>query len=46
MAQYGLNRELVCVTPAWPGRSGTAALFVVVSDPVNPLCRWPLLRGD
>ena len=42
MAQYGLNRELVGSYARMARERGYRGLFCVVSDPVDPLCRWAL----
>ena len=42
MAQYGLNRELVGSYARMARERDYRGLFCVVSDPVDPLCRWAL----
>ena len=46
MAQYGLNRELVGHYARMAREKQYRGLFVVVSDPVDPLCRWALRESN
>ena len=46
MAQYGLNRELVGQYARMAREKQYRGLFVVVSDPVDPLCRWALRESN
>ena len=46
MAQYGLNRELVGHYARMAREKQYRGLFVVVSDPVDPLCRTVLLESN
>ncbi len=46
MAQYGLNRELVGHYARMAREKRYRGLFVVVSDPVDPLCRWALRESN
>lgn len=46
MAQYGLNRELVGHYACMAREKQYRGLFVVVSDPVDPLCRWALRESN
>ena len=46
MAQYGLNRELVGHYARMAREKQYRGLFVVVSDPVDPLCRWSLRESN
>ena len=46
MAQYGLNRELVGHYARMVREKQYRGLFVVVSDPVDPLCRWALRESN
>ena len=42
MAQYRLNRELAALYAQKARQARYRGLFCVVSDPVDPLCRWAL----
>ena len=46
MAQYALNRELVGHYARMAREKQYRGLFVVVSDPVDPLCRWALRESN
>ena len=46
IAQYGLNRELVGHYARMAREKQYRGLFVVVSDPVDPLCRWALRESN
>ena len=46
MAQYALNRELVGHYARLAREKQYRGLFVVVSDPVDPLCRWALRESN
>ena len=46
MAQYGLNRELAGHYARMAREKQYRGLFVVVSDPVDPLCRWALRESN
>ena len=46
MAQYGLNRELVGHYARMAREKQYRGLCVVVSDPVDPLCRWALRESN
>ena len=46
MTQYGLNRELVGHYARMAREKQYRGLFVVVSDPVDPLCRWALRESN
>ena len=46
MAQYDLNRELVGHYARMAREKQYRGLFVVVSDPVDPLCRWALRESN
>ena len=46
MAQYALNRELVGHYARMAREKQYRGLFVVVSDPVDPLCRAALLESN
>lgn len=46
MAQYALNRELVGHYARMAREKQYRGLFAVVSDPVDPLCRWALRESN
>ena len=46
MAQYALNRELVGHYARMAREKQYRGLFVVISDPVDPLCRWALRESN